>query len=85
MPTKRVPLRRERRSHLSQVAVDAFDAGDVMGLHRALRLRPWVESPLHAGLDGEMPSYVRPDQWDEPKRLRVLLKEASAARQRDAV
>lgn len=85
MPSNRRPLLREKRAHISAVALQAFEDGDETALHRALGLRPWVESPLDAGLDGEMPSYVRADQWDEPKRLRGLLKAASAARQRDAV
>jgi hypothetical protein len=43
-------IRRQRRSQhtglITQEAVDAFKRADWIGLHRALRLKPWEASPL---------------------------------------
>lgn len=36
------------RNRITPAAVEAFKAGDVAGLRRALQLRPWEPSPLDA-------------------------------------
>lgn len=48
MSTKRVPIDRVGRHRITPAAVVAFAAGDWIGLHRALGLRPWEPSPLDA-------------------------------------
>ncbi len=55
MPVKlRHPKARQHR--ITEAAVAAFSAGDVIGLHRALGLRPWVPSPLEV-VEGEAPPW----------------------------
>ena len=45
MPTKR-RLSKQRAHRITAEAVEAFRAGDFIGLHRALGLAPWQASPL---------------------------------------
>ncbi len=53
MSTTRRMRRTERFGRITDAAVAAFKAGDVMELHRELRLPPWQVSPLRA--QGECP------------------------------
>ena len=45
MPIKRV-IAKARRTRITSEAVAAFQAGDWLGLHGALNLKPWEASPL---------------------------------------
>lgn len=47
MPTKRRAAK-GRTNRITRQAVEAFTAGDVQALHRALGLKPWHPSPLEA-------------------------------------
>lgn len=51
MPTKRERLKRASNAHVTPAVIAAFKAGDYMGLHRLLGLRPWERSPLPAESD----------------------------------
>ncbi|WP_167458632.1 hypothetical protein [Mesorhizobium kowhaii] len=53
MATKRTPLRRDIKRWISPAAIDAFKAGDRMGLYHALALKPWQPNPLE--VDGPEP------------------------------
>ena len=46
MPTKRRRKSREVVRRITPEAIAAWRAGDVWGLHRALALKPWQDSPL---------------------------------------
>lgn len=46
MPTKRKRIGRKVAARITPEAIEAWRAGDVWGLHRALALRPWQDSPL---------------------------------------
>lgn len=69
--------RAEAGPRITAEAVAAFRAGDWIGLHRALRLRPWEASPLDAATDtpirGGQP-YV--DSWAQARELRLALEAA---------
>ena len=47
MPTKR-RVAKGREHRITRAALEAFTAQDMLGLHRALGLRPWQPSPLDA-------------------------------------
>lgn len=68
MPTKRTHRARNQKQRITPEAVAAFRAGDYGRLHNALGLKPWEESPLWVG--DKCPDYVRPDDWQNAKRLR---------------
>lgn len=54
MPIKRrTPKARDHR--VTPAAVEAYRAGDWMGLHRALGLRPWQASPLDVPMGNPYP------------------------------
>lgn len=76
MPVKRrQPKRREHA--ITPEAVAAFKRGDVVGLHRALGLKPWHPSPLSAG--GDCPwhsSSMGAKSWSLATELRAELLEA---------
>lgn len=46
MPTKRPRVARSARAHVTPAVIAAFQAGDYLGLHRLLGLKPWERSPL---------------------------------------
>ena len=70
MPVKR-RLRKARKHRITPEAIAAFEAGDYLGLHRALDLGPWEPSPLPAsieplGVDPEMePDGLPAGCWNE--------------------
>jgi hypothetical protein len=78
--TKRTKIRREPRQRVTPEAVEAFAAGDWSALHRALGLRPWQESPLHA-LTPEPPDWMTSEfyreDWKHAYVLRVALEAAA--------
>ncbi len=82
MPVKlRTPKARAHR--ITPAAIDAYVAGDYLGLHRALGLRPWEPSPLPLavtplGVDPDRPGDagkwpVRAD-WDLAASLQLELR-----------
>ena len=59
----RTPKARQHR--ITATALEAFEAGDWIALHRALGLRPWQPSPLDAATP-EAPEWAgRLDAWRE--------------------
>jgi len=61
MPFKRRAAK--GRSHrITRQAVEAFTAGDMLALNRALGLRPWQPSPLDADTP-EPPAWAGPGPW----------------------
>jgi hypothetical protein len=51
-----------RQLRITPEAVQGFEAGDVLALHRALGLRPWQASPLD--VDGpEPPAWAGRTAW----------------------
>ena len=61
MPTKR-RITKGRKHRITPEAMAAFRAGDWMGLHRALDLRPWQPSPLDVDKP-DPPSYAKSGLW----------------------
>ena len=55
MPAKR-RVGKMRALAITPEAVEAFRAGNWIALHRALGLKPWEASPLHAERHAERPS-----------------------------
>lgn len=82
MPVKRrLPKSREHR--VTPEAIAAFEAGDYHGLHRALGLRPWEESPLPAsitalGVDPDSRPDWATDFWPRAVELQGELLAAGA-------
>jgi hypothetical protein len=60
MPTKRKRLV-NRQVGIPQAAIEAWCIGDLHGLHRALGISPWQESPFYAD-DPAPPSWMRLDE-----------------------
>jgi hypothetical protein len=60
MPTKRKRLV-NRQVGIPAAALEAWCIGDLHGLHRALGIKPWQESPFYADVP-EPPSWMRPDE-----------------------
>ena len=58
MPTLRTPLKRGNRRHINQAAVDAWQRGEVWGVHKALNMLPVEFSPVPRRFGG----YGLPDQ-----------------------
>ena len=77
MPTTRKRRARPMRAIVDAAAVKAFEEQDWSALHRALRLRPWEESPLRVD-DGPAPDYCPADRWEKAQALRAALIEAAA-------
>ena len=64
-----------------EAAVRAFAAGDWLGLHRALGLRPWQRSPLDASSDEVPPDWLGDRgsaDFLEAQRLRLELERTLA-------
>jgi hypothetical protein len=68
MVSKRTPINRGTRTHLTQEAVDAWLAGDVWGLQNALNLKPWHHGvlPPDYAIGYALPE--EPDGGDESAR-----------------
>ena len=64
MPVKR-RLSKERPHRITPEAVEAFEAGDYMALHRALGLAPWEASPLPASITPLGVDPKGPKQWGD--------------------
>ena len=58
MPTLRTPLKRGNRRHINQAAVDAWQRGEVWGVHKALNMLPVEFSPVPRRFGG----YGLPDE-----------------------
>jgi len=70
---KRKP-RIPNRARITPAAVEAFKAGDVAGLRKALQLRPWETSPLDAvGACPWPPSTAGGRTWAKALELREEL------------
>ena len=84
MATRRTPLARaELRGRITHEAIEAYRAGDDLGLHRALGLNPWECSPLPLevtplGVDqGPPPKYeAHPNAWAKAQELQRELEKA---------
>jgi hypothetical protein len=78
MPTKR-RIAKGRDNRITPEALAAFAAGDWMGLHQALGLRPWQPSPLDT-VTPQPPAYARhrplADAWPLAFELRCKLEAA---------
>ena len=72
MPVKR-RVAKVLEHRITDDAVAAYRAGDDLALFRALGLKPWDCSPLHA--DGQRPDWVTPDRWAKAAELRTQLME----------
>jgi hypothetical protein len=46
MPTVRTKLKRSHNRRITQEAIDAWQRGDVWGVHKALGLKPFEYSPV---------------------------------------
>lgn len=81
MTTIKRQRRVQRDGLVTPEAVEAFRAGDWIGLHRALRLKPWQASPLDATTDEppqglcDQPGPYR-DSWARARSLRLELEAA---------
>jgi hypothetical protein len=82
MPVKR-RLSKGRAHRITAEAVEAYKAGDYLGLHRALELRPWEVSPLPLsvtplGCDQDERPDDSPwnDSWEQAQELQRALEEA---------
>lgn len=76
MPSKRRTAK-ARDIRITPAALAAWEAGDERALHRALGLRPWEVSPLHA--EGECPWPIgtgAASTWPRMVELRAALQEA---------
>lgn len=74
MATTRRIKRTERFGRITDAAVTAFKAGNVMELHRELRLPPWQVSPLRA--QGKCPwpeNSAAALTWADSVALRAVL------------
>ena len=61
MPVK-LRQSKQRQHRITPEALEAFQRGDAMGLHRALGLKPWQPSPFD--IDGpEPPTWASPGPW----------------------
>lgn len=88
MPVKR-RVSKIKAGRITPEAVAAYKAGDCMGLHRALGLRPWNLSPLPAsisplGVDQGAPPEWMTDEgqradWREAQELQRALEDAVQA------
>lgn len=85
MPVKR-RVQKLKPHRITPAAIEAFKAGDYLGLHRALGLKPWEPSPLPPteplGVDPKQrPSgtSARAEGWAKAVELQRELK--AAARQ----
>jgi hypothetical protein len=67
MATKRTKLNRRNKHHISQTVVDAWQRGDVRGVHRALDLAPCEYSPVPARFGG----YGLPEEKPSDDRIMV--------------
>ena len=69
MPTRRNALKHSAKLRVSRAAIDAWQRGDFLALHRALGLMPWQESPFPQEIE---PLGVHqgppPDYYDERGR-----------------
>lgn len=62
MPAKRTPLRRDIKRRVNPAAIEAFKAGDRMGVFSALNLKPWQPNPCE--VDGpEPPVWANGTAW----------------------
>lgn len=62
MATKRTPLHRDIKRRITPAAIDAFTAGDRLGLYNALNLKPWQPNPFEC--DGpEPPAWAKGTAW----------------------
>ncbi len=52
MPTRRTPIARTSRPHITPAAIAAWQAADFHALHAALGLKPWERSPLPQSVSG---------------------------------
>lgn len=78
MTTIKRQRRVQRDGLVTPEAVGAFRAGDWIGLHRALRLKPWQASPLDATGNDPIPGgacYV--ESWRRARELRSALETAA--------
>ncbi|MET4127164.1 hypothetical protein ACSSV6_000569 [Roseovarius sp. MBR-38] len=82
MPIKR-RTPKGRAHKVTPEAIEAFQTGDYMGVHRALGLRPWETSPLDADTPEPPEWAVEGDLWaqgwETARELRAALTEAAAA------
>lgn len=82
MPIKRRAAK-GRPHRITRQAVEAFTAGDMLALNRALGLRPWQPSPLDADTP-EPPAWAGPGPWRDGWRLahdlRGMLEAATPSR-----
>jgi hypothetical protein len=54
-----------RKHRITPDAIAAFERGDMLGLHRALQLRPWQPSPLPLAVSGLGVDDDEPGCWPE--------------------
>ncbi len=69
----------KHRAPITQEAVRAFKAGDWIGTHRALQLRPWEASPLDAETPtapGRAENTAWATSWAQAHALRLDLEAA---------
>ena len=74
MPIKR-RIRKGREHRVTREAVEAFNAGDAVTLHRALGLKPWEPSPIDADTP-EPPDWASgpwAEAWPTAHELRAKL------------
>ena len=78
MATKRTPLNRETKHHITADATEAFVRQDSTALHHALGLFPWEPSPLDTVVSdypyGTEPHHIA--SWKQSYELRRKLKAA---------
>jgi hypothetical protein len=72
---------KERPHRITDAAIEAFRAGNVLALHRALGLRPWQPSPLplsvsRLGVDDDEPGPWSEAEWRLAMELRRELEAA---------
>lgn len=82
MSTKRRPLKRDQRRRITLEAVQAYQAGEHLRLHRALGLMPWDASPLDEFVTGPCPyppGNCIAQSWEMVRELRQMLESAVAA------
>ena len=73
MPVKRRGSK-ARQHRVTPEAVEAFERGDWMGLHRALGLRPWQMSPLDVDPAEEPPNDHGGNPYDKSWSLACELR-----------
>ena len=94
MTTRRTAKRRSGRRHINEAAINAWRACDYKGLHNALGLTPWQQSPLPEtitalGVDPDNASTTGAELWDsswsQAVELQKQLYKLAGPPDRDAV